>query len=254
MIKQTLGLICVFSVLPLMIFAEKTDSVAPGLQPIHKNVIKFNPTPMILWSWKNVTFSYERILNPRQSVSIELGYLVFPKLIADTVIDLVNITSSEKWGLNSTMEYRFYLTKLNSRPVPAGLYIGPYLTYYRYQFKNGLDIFPAKVDTTGMIKGDFWAFNLGVELGYQFVFWKRWTLDMVLVGPSISYYGGKTEITGNLDGSQIEQLNEALFDKLITRFPGITAFSTTGVTFQQTGKLDVFRMGFRYLVQIGFHF
>ncbi len=254
MIKQTLGLICVFSVLPLMIFAEKTDSVAPGLQPIHKNVIKFNPTPMILWSWKNVTFSYERILNPRQSVSIELGYLVFPKLIADTVIDLVNITSSEKWGLNATMEYRFYLTKLNSRPVPAGLYIGPYLTYYRYQFKNGLDIFPAKVDTTGMIKGDFWAFNLGVELGYQFVFWKRWTLDMVLVGPSISYYGGKTEITGNLDGSQIEQLNEALFDKLITRFPGITAFSTTGVTFQQTGKLDVFRMGFRYLVQIGFHF
>jgi hypothetical protein len=237
-----------------MIFAEKTDSVAPGLQPIHKNVIKFNPTPMILWSWKNVTFSYERILNPRQSVSIELGYLVFPKLIADTVIDLVNITSSEKWGLNATMEYRFYLTKLNSRPVPAGLYIGPYLTYYRYQFKNGLDIFPAKVDTTGMIKGDFWAFNLGVELGYQFVFWKRWTLDMVLVGPSISYYGGKTEITGNLDGSQIEQLNEALFDKLITRFPGITAFSTTGVTFQQTGKLDVFRMGFRYLVQIGFHF
>ena len=254
MIKQTLSLICVFSVFSLMIFAAKTDSVTPGLQPIHKNVLKFNPTPMILWSWKNITFSYERILNPRQSISFELGYLVFPKLIADTVIDLVNVTSSEKWGLNATVEYRFYLTKLNSRPVPAGLYIGPYLTYYRYQFKNGLDIFPATVDTTGMIKGDFWAFNLGVELGYQFVFWKRWTLDMVLVGPSISYYGGKTEITGNLDGSQIEQLNEALFDKLITRFPGITAFSTTGVTFQQTGKLDVFRMGFRYLVQIGFHF
>lgn len=254
MIKQSLSLICIFSVLSLMIFAAKPDSVAPGLQPIHKNVIKFNPTPMILWSWKNVTFSYERILNPRQSISFELGYLVFPKLIADTVIDLVNVTSSEKWGLNATVEYRFYLTKLNSRPVPAGLYIGPYLTYYRYQFKNGLDIFPATVDTTGMIKGDFWAFNLGVELGYQFVFWKRWTLDLVLVGPSISYYGGKTEITGNLDGSQVQQVNEALYDKLLERFPGITAFSTTGKTFQQTGKLDVFRMGFRYLVQIGFHF
>ena len=254
MIKQPLSLICIFSVLSLMIFAAKPDSVTPGLQPIHKNVIKFNPTPMILWSWKNVTFSYERILNPRQSISFELGYLVFPKLIADTVIDLVNVTSSEKWGLNATVEYRFYLTKLNSRSVPAGLYIGPNLTYYRYQFKNGLDIFPATVDTTGMIKGDFWAFNLGVELGYQFVFWKRWTLDLVLVGPSISYYGGKTEITGNLDGSQVQQVNEALYEKLLARFPGITAFSTTGKTFQQTGKLDVFRMGFRYLVQIGFHF
>ena len=254
MIKQTLSLICVFSVLSLMIFAEKTDSVTSGHQPIHKNVIKFNPTPMILWSWKNVTFSYERILNPRQSISFELGYLVFPKLFTDTIINLVNITGNGKWGLNATVEYRFYLTKLNSRPVPAGLYIGPYLTYYRYQFTNGFDIFPATVDTTGMIKGDFWAFNLGVELGYQFVFWKRWTLDMVLVGPSVSYYGGKTEITGNLDGSQIQQINEALYDKLIARFPGINAFSTTGKTFQQTGKLDVFRMGFRYLVQIGFHF
>jgi hypothetical protein len=105
-----------------------------------------------------------------------------------------------------------------------------------------------------MIKGNFWAFNLGVELGYQFVFWKKWTLDLVLVGPSISYYGGKSEITGNLDGSQVQQVNEALYDKLLERFPGITAFSTTGKTFQQTGKLDVLRMGFRYLVQIGFHF
>ncbi len=254
MIKQTLSMICVFSVLSLAIYAAKTDSVSPGLQPIHKNVLKFNPTPMILWSWKNLTFSYERILNPRQSISFELGYLEFPKLVDDTLIDLVNLTSHQKWGLNATAEYRFYLTKLNTRPIPAGLYIGPYLTYYRYQFKNGLDIFPATVDTTGMIKGDFWAFNLGLELGYQFVFWKRWTLDMVLVGPSISYYGGKTEITGNLDGSQIQQVNEALYDQLLERFPGLSTFSTTGKTFQQTGKLDVFRLGFRYLVQIGFHF
>ena len=252
--RQTLPVLLLVILFPLLSFAADKDSTIMVLQPLHKNIIKFNPTPMVLWSWKNVTFSYERILNPRQSISLELGYLVFPKVIEDTVIDLVNITSSEKWGINATIEYRFYLTRLNARPVPAGLYIGPYLTYYQYQFKNGLDIFPATVDTTGMIKGNFWAFNLGVELGYQFVFWKRWTLDLVLVGPSISYYGGMTEITGNLDGSQIQQINEELYDKLIARFPGITAFSTSGKTFQQTGKLDVFRMGFRYLVQIGFHF
>jgi hypothetical protein len=255
MMKKLIFSICCFVLIfPIAFFAQKNDSVIPVQQSNHKNVIKFNPTPMILWSWKNVTFSYERILSPRQSISFEMGYLEFPKLINDTVVDLVNITSSEKWGLNATVEYRFYLTKLNTRHIPAGLYLGPYLTYYQYQFKNGLDIFPATVDTTGMINGNFWAFNLGVELGYQFVFWKRLTLDMVLVGPSISYYGGKTEITGNLDGSQIQQINEALYDKLIARFPGITALSSTGMTFQQTGKLDVFRMGFRYLVQLGFHF
>jgi hypothetical protein len=252
--RQILSVLCMFCIFPLISVTAQTDSTRSVLQPIHKNVLKFNPTPMILWDWKNVTFSYERILNPRQSISFELGYLVFPKLVEDTLIDLVNITSSEKWGVNATIEYRFYLTKLNTRSVPAGLYIGPYLTYYQYQFKNKLDVFPATVDTTGMIKGNFWSFNLGVELGYQFVFWKRWTLDLVVVGPSISYYGGKTEITADLDGSQIQQINEELYDKLITRFPGITTLSTSGKTFEETGKLDIFRMGFRYLVQIGFHF
>jgi hypothetical protein len=251
---QTLSVLFIVCLFPLINVEAEPDSTRTEPEPIRKNVIKFNPTPMILWSWKNVTFSYERFLNSRQSISFELGYLVFPKVIEDTIINLVNVTSSKKWGLNATVEYRFYLTRLNTRPVPAGLYIGPYLTYYQYQFENGLDIFPAAVDTTGMIKGNFWAFNLGVELGYQFVFWKKWTLDLVMIGPSISYYGGKTQITGNLDGSQIQQVNEALYDKLIARFPGITAFSTTGKTFQQTGKLDVFRLGFRYLVQIGFHF
>lgn len=251
--NKLLSIICIVLFFPFMICAQNNDSVVPDHQPIHKNVIKFNPTPMILWSAKNLTFSYERILSHNQSISIELGYLEFPKVIEDTLINLVNVTSSQKWGLNATVEYRFYLTKLNTRPIPAGLYIGPYLTYYRYQFKNGLDIFPATVDTTGMIKGDFWSFNLGVELGYQFVFWKRLTLDLVLVGPSISYYGGKTEIQGNLDGSQIKEINEALYDKFIERFPS-AQYLAGGKTFEQTGKLEVFRLGFRYLVQIGFHF
>jgi hypothetical protein len=252
--RKILSVLFFVSIFPMISVAGNTDSTRTIPQPLYKNVIKFNPTPMILWDWKNVTFSYERILKHHQSISFELGYLVFPKLVEDTLIDLVNITSSEKSGVNATIEYRFYLTKLNTRPVPAGLYIGPYLTYYQYQFKNGLDVFPATVDTTGMIKGNFWSFNLGVELGYQFVFWKRLTLDLVMVGPSVSYYGGKMEITADLDGSQIQQINEELYDKLITRFPGLTTLSTSGKTFQETGKLDIFRLGFRYLVQIGFHF
>jgi hypothetical protein len=249
-------MLCIISAMfisPLMIFAQQNDSLKPVLQPVHKNVIKFNPTPMILWNAKNLTFSYERILSPSQSISLELGYLVFSKLIEDSLIDLVNANSHEDFGLNATVEYRFYLTKLSTRPIPAGLYIGPYLTYYHYQFKNGLDIFPATIDTTGTLEGNYWSFNLGVELGYQFVFWKRVTLDLVLVGPSISYYGGKTVVTGNFDASQVQEINEELYDKLVERYP---AFATMSLdkTFQQTGKLDIFRLGFRYLLQIGFHF
>jgi hypothetical protein len=151
------------------------------------------------------------------------------------------------------VEYRFYLTKLNPRPTPYGLYIGPYLTYYGYNVDNGLDIFHATTDTAGRLKGNFWSFNLGGELGYQFVFWKRMTIDLVLLGPSVSYYGGQLDITGELDGSQIKELDNALYDKLVERYPEFGQLSMEK-TFKQSGKLDVFRWGLRYLVQIGFHF
>lgn len=209
---------------------------------------------MILWDVRNITFSYERILSPRQSFSVELGYLVLPKIIEDTLAGLINITSHHKQGINVCLEYRFYLTPLNTRPIPAGLYLGPYLSFYGYQFKNDFDLMHVALDSSGMIQGNYWAFNLGVELGYQFVFWKRLTLDLVLVGPSMSYYGGKTQVTGTFSGDQIKEINEALYDKLVEKYPSVVQYMSIDKTYQETGKLDIFRLGFRYLLQIGFHF
>ena len=246
-------LLAVILAFPLFLSAERPDTVINFKQPFHKNVIKFNPTPMLLWSMRNVTFSYERIINARQSASIEVGYLAMPKLFDDTIVHLVNITSHQKGGMNVTLEYRFYLTKLNSRPIPAGLYIGPYLTFYGYKFKNGLDILGIQGDNSGMLEGNFWSFNLGAELGYQFVFWKRFTLDLVMIGSSVSYYGGSVNISGDLDPEQIKLINEALYDKLMERFPALQYISVNK-TYRQTGKLDIVKFGFRYLVQIGFHF
>jgi hypothetical protein len=176
-----------------------------------------------------------------------------PRVIEDSITSFVDITSHKKNGLSLTAEYRFYLTRLNTRPVPAGLYIGPYLTYYRYHFENGLAISNEALLTNGMLTGDYWSFNGGLELGYQFVFWKRLTLDLVLIGPSISYYGGKTDITGDLNADQIQDINQALYDKILEKFPA-AGYLAIDKSYQQTGKLDVLRIGFRYLMQIGFAF
>jgi hypothetical protein len=252
--RQILVTLLWFCIFPLICTAAENDSIRIDHPPVYKNVIKFNPTPMLLWDVRNLTFSYERILSPRQSFSVELGYLVFHQLDGDSLPQLINITSHFKQGINICLEYRFYLSPLNPRPIPAGLYLGPYLSFYGYEFKNDFDLIPFSVDSSGMIHGRYWTFNLGVELGYQFVFWKRLTLDMVLVGPSISYYGGKTEITGTLDGDQMKAINEGLYEKLHEKYPSLVQYMSIDKTYQETGKLDVFRMGFRYLLQIGFHF
>ncbi len=240
-------------VLPLLTIAETGDTVTQYKKPFHRNVIKFNPTPMLLWSVKNVTFSYERVLNPKQSIALTLGYLEFPRLFNDTIGSLLAITGREKYGVSATLEYRFYLGKRNARPIPDGIYIAPYASYYGYHFKNNINVLHTSADSAGAINGNFYIFNLGVELGYQFVFWKRFTLDFVLIGPAMSYYGGGVNISGEVSLEKIKEAHEELYNKLKERYPMIGDF-VVNKSFKSSGKLDLFSIGFRYLVQIGFHF
>ena len=242
----------VLFMIPLLVFAGKGDTLNPVSKPIHKNVIKFNPTPMLLWSSKNLTFSYERILNPKQSIAITVGFLEFPSLFKDTIAHIITITSREKYGINLAFEYRFYLMKRNSRPIPDGVFLGPFASFYGYKFNNGFDLV-GHLDSAGMLKGKFYAINVGCEFGYQFVFWKRVTLDFVLVGPAVSYYGGGVDISGEIKFSKLKEINEDLYNKLIAKYPMIGDY-VVNKSFKSNGKLDLLAVGFRYLVQIGFHF
>jgi hypothetical protein len=238
---------------PLFLYAQKSDSSKVIKKPIHKNVIKFNPTPMLLWSSKNVTFSYERILNPKQSIALTLGYLEFPSLFKDTIGSLLAITGREKYGINVALEYRFYLGKRNSRPIPDGVYLAPFVSYYGYHFKNNVDVLHTTLDSAGSVKGNFYILNVGVELGYQFVFWKRLTLDFVLIGPALSYYGGSVDISGNINLEKLQEINTEFYNKLKEKYPMIGDF-VVNKSFKQNGKIDLLSVGFRYLMQIGFHF
>jgi hypothetical protein len=240
-------------IIPTLALAEKKDSTFQYKQPYHKNVIKFNPTPMLLWSMKNITFSYERILNPKQSIALSLGYLEFPSLFKDTIGSLLAITGREKYGINIALEYRFYLGKRNGRPIPDGVYLAPYASYYGYHFKNDVNLLYTSLDSAGTVKGNFYIFNLGVELGYQFVFWKRFTLDCVLIGPAMSYYGGGLDITGEMQFEKLQEINSELYEKLKEKYPMIGDY-VVNKSFKQNGKLDLFSIGFRYLIQLGFHF
>jgi hypothetical protein len=252
--KKILLIISIFALyIYLPVSASKNDTLRILPKPIHKNVIKFNPTPMMLWSSKNVTLSYERILGPRQSIAITVGYLEFPKLFKDTIANLVAITSRHKQGINIALEYRFYLMKRNARPVPDGLYIAPFVSYYGYQFRNDVNILHTSLDSAGMVKGSFYIFNIGAELGYQFIFWKRLSVDFVLLGPCASYYGGGVDITGNINAADLENINKDLYDRLKEKYPKIQDF-VVNKSFRESGRLDLFGVGFRYLVQIGFHF
>ena len=251
--KIIYSIVIVFVLSPLTLLAVKKDSTRVIPKPYHKNIIKFNPTPMLLWSSKNITFSYERILNRKQSITITIGYLEFPSLFKDTILNLVAITSRHKSGINVGLEYRFYMMQRNLRPIPDGLYFAPFLSYYGYQFKNDIDLLHVQSDSAGQLSGKFGILNIGVEMGYQFVFWKRLTVDLILLGPAISYYTANINVTGQINTDKIKELHEDLYDRLLAKYPKIGDI-VINKSFSDNGKVDLFSIGFRYLLQIGFHF
>ncbi len=234
--------------------AKKKKDTLQRPAPRFKNVIKFNPTPMLLWSKNNATLSYERFIHRNQTAAISVGYLEFGQLFKDdNIINIVEITSRKKGGINICLEYRFYPFARNPRPVPDGLYFGPYASFYGYWFENGLNIKNTNILSNGKFNANFWIVNIGFELGYQFVFWKRVTLDLVLAGPAIAYYGGKGVLSGHLNTEDADKLNTELFNTLREKYPILETLARK-VEFDQNGKVDLFSLGFRYLIQIGFHF
>ncbi len=253
MIKYIHTLVIFVFFISTCVAAEKKDTANAPPRPFHKNVIKFNPTPMLLWSSKNLTFSYERVINRRQTMAFTAGYLEFPALFKDTIANLLSITGRSKWGINLAFEYRFYLAKRNSRPVPDGVYLAPFASFYTYHFTNNVDVLRTQLDSAGMVRGNFYIYNVGVELGYQFVFWKRFTLDLVLIGPAVSYYGGGVDVTGNVNVEKLKDFNADLYAKLKEKYPMIGDF-VVNKSFGHNGKLDLLSVGFRYLVQVGVHF
>lgn len=225
------------------------------LAPYHKNVIKFNPTPMLLFGQiKNITFSYERLIKDNQSVAGQLGYLSFDGILKDTVAGLILFTGNHNQpGYNMDFDYRYYLFARNRRPAPDGVYIGGYASYYGFKLHNNFDILATDIDQNGEINGSINAFNLGFLLGYQFIFWKRMSVDLMVFGPSLLLTTSKGEIKGDLDADQIGLIDEELVQKIIDQFPALgEVFSDENLSF--TNNRTKFGMGFRYSIQIGYHF
>ena len=230
---------------------KKEKQVLPD--PYHRNVIKFNPTPMLLWDMSNFTLSYERLIKKDQSLSLQAGYLAFPNIVSDTVLNLLAVYDRSRSGVNLAFDYRYYPFARNRRPAPDGLYIGGYISYYGLKSTNKFDVLGTDLDKQGAVDMNVRIANLGFELGYQFIFWKRFSLDLLLFGPSYSMITTNINISGNLDPEQIQNIDQEIIDKLLSRFPHLgTVFSDNGL--QYSGRKTQFSALLRYSVSLGVHF
>ncbi|MHC1777925.1 MAG: DUF3575 domain-containing protein [Lentimicrobium sp.] len=220
-----------------------------------KNTVRFNITNPLIFGDRALILGYERTIGKHQSFSVNIGRASFPefnRVNYDSIgIDL-NKDFTDR-GLNFSVDYRFYPARENKYASPRGVYFGP---FYSFNYFNRINQWTLNTDSfQGNVETDL-ALNMhtvGIELGYQFVFWKRLSVDLILIGPGVSFYNIKAEFNTSLSAQDKNHFFETLNDLLSERFPGYDQV-ITGSGFKETGTMKSTTFGFRYMIMVGFRF
>jgi hypothetical protein len=218
-----------------------------------KNTIKLNLTNVAIFG-QSYILGYERILGNNQSVSINLGSFALPKLAGFNTDSVRGLSqSNDKSGYSLSLDYRFYLGKVNRYGAPRGIYIGPYFSHS--QSKSAIHLLSDLEAFKGDLNDDFkfGVTTVGFQLGYQFVFWKRMSLDMILAGPGVSWYSIKNDLSTTLNPNQEAELFQKINDALAAKLPGYSIVVKPG-SFVKDGSYKTTSLGYRYVIMVGFRF
>lgn len=229
----------------LVVHAQNTDDYTQ-----RKNTVKLELVSSMIYR-KAYILAYERVTKPNQSFGVTAGYQEFPKLtsLGTNIKALSNLSRS---GYKLGGEYRFYLQKENKFRAPRGVYIGPYLSFHDFRNKRDIEVETDGVPEQVTLKTSFNIFNIGAQLGYQFVIGNRWTIDLIFIGPSVSNYKAKLNIEGTYD-FDVEDIQNEILLALIDKFPLLEEVITEKEV-SSSGRLDNWSFGYRYQFLVGYHF
>lgn len=219
-----------------------------------KNIIKWNVTPFLLWSYKNINLSYERVLKPYRSFSINAGYFELPQFTKKLFDSLQVKNTTKRAGFSISGDYRFYFKKRNRQMAPDGLYWGVYGSYHYTQFENDIVLLRANSLNADLLFGaKLNILGAGVELGYQFIIKERLSIDLIFMGPSISMYTSKLSVGGDIDIDEEDEYLQAVYDILKNTIPGFEQLVQDGKVTTSGANISM-GAGLRYMIQIGYRF
>ena len=229
--------------------AQVKDSTAIKHAKEFKNTLKINLTSWILYK-NGVQLNYERVLSSKRSFTVFGGIIQFPMPTVISNSSLSFDKNKKKSGYSFGADYRFYLAKENKYAAPRGVYLAPFVSYYHFNNeRNGKDTLNNDFLTLNTTVG---FFNVGCELGYQFVIHNRFVIDCVLLGPGLSSYNFNVKLYGNTGGDQSEKV-QAIIQALKEKFPLLNDI-TKSSGFSSSGVSNFWSLGFRYAIHIGYRF
>lgn len=216
------------------------------------NVIKYNLSASLLYD-NSLHFSYERVMKKKnQSISIFGGPAQFP--VDLSIVNVNEGSNRSKSGYVIGADYRFYLSKENKYAAPHGIYVAPFVA--SYQFSNSKDV--EYTDSAGEknnlgLDTKVTFFNIGAQLGYQFVIKKHFVIDFVMFGPALTSYRFKANINGDISTVDKESLAAQVIDALKEKYPLLNDLAK-GEDVSKDGVEAFWSVGFRYNISIGYRF
>ncbi len=245
-------LLGIFSMSVVCTNAQTTDSSHKTAKDL-KNTIKLNISNRLIYD-NALQLGYERVINKNQTINIFGGYNEFP---VDLSLRLDNTSftgTKKKSGYSSGAEYRFYLAGENKHNAPHGIYLAPFISFYHFNSDRTL----THTDTAGTqssanLNTQVNFVNIGGELGYQFVFGRRWVIDAVLFGPAITSYNFKAKLDNHLTGLDDNEVAQAVIDALKEKLPFLNDITSDNKV-NKSGTEAFWAVGFRYSISIGFRF
>lgn len=250
MLQNKIFLITVFTLLFLISNAQDKDETK---KKDFKNTISTNLTNPAIISSSFLTIGYERVLKNNQTFSVSIGTFGLPKF-GGSLADSLNLqTDSKDKGFHFAVDYRFYLKKENKHGAPRGVYIGPYYSLNHLNRENQWTLNTNNFEGSVVSDLNLNINIIGFQLGYQFVFWNRLALDLILLGPGVGYYSASmklnTSLTAENESLFYDKINEILNEKI----PGYNIINNSS-EFSKKGSFNTTTLGYRYLINVGFRF
>ena len=252
--KKLITILFVLIFIAGIIFCQaQTDSVKTKKDL--KNTVFYNLTNTLIFGGKSQVLAYERVLTKQSSVCIEVGSFSFPGVQILSGKYRTNEGETQS-GYKFAADYRYYPSNENKYPAPRGVFVGPYISYNHFNREKSFTI---DTTSTGLVNVTvntdftFQTYTGGLQLGYQFVFWRRLAIDLILIGPGITGYKVSAKLDTSLDPDEESELFTALNEKLAEKIPGYS-FVIKPADFEKSGSSNTTSIGFRYLVHVGFRF
>jgi hypothetical protein len=220
----------------------------------HKNVIRYNLTGPMVFGWGNCfIIGYERVIWRNHSVSVNGGTIKLPRLLYLST-DLFDLQKDESnAGYNFSADYRYYPLKDNKHPAPRGVYIGPYYSYNLFTRETVWSFRNNSNKSFVTTNSEFAVSTVGIQLGYQFILWKRIALDFVVVGPGCGFYRFEATLDGTLAVEEREDLLEGAKEIIVQKFPGAD-FIFSDKKVNANGVMNTTSVGYRYVIHVGINF